>query len=89
LKKDFEEGLCAILIQEKQTTENIDLRNRDALVCHVPIATKVRRSKLPGYSISLVATAYLRVTAALLPVRGIRATRFMECRRTANAPTPA
>ena len=27
-KKDFEGGLCAILIQEKYTTENIDSRNR-------------------------------------------------------------
>jgi hypothetical protein len=58
-----------------------------ALVCDVPIATKA--SKLPSYSMSLVATAYLRVAAALLAVRGIRATRFMECRRTGNAPTPA
>jgi hypothetical protein len=34
----------------------------------VPKTAKVRRSKLPGYSISSSATANLRVAAALLAV---------------------
>jgi hypothetical protein len=35
---------------------------------NVPLVTKVRRSKLPSYSISSSATANLRVAAALLAV---------------------
>jgi hypothetical protein len=34
----------------------------------VPKATKVRRSKLPGYSISSSATANFRIATALLAV---------------------
>jgi hypothetical protein len=43
-----------------------------------PKATKVRRSKLPGYSISSSATANLRVGTAVLAVRGFAQRGVME-----------